>query len=201
MSWICATAGLLLNQAAQAVYAAVDRPVFLLTNDADWRLVELQPPFALEEVPLHERGKGPREAVFSATGRWLATGGPDGIRILDRTTREVLRVMDDEPSMRLAFSADSTRLYSITLDRLRAWELRTDPLTSRLRAERVELPGRGDRHFRDSTSAEIFDGGERWLSIWREPRARRPSWAAGSVRFHSRSSREESSNPAATTPV
>jgi serine/threonine protein kinase len=170
---------LLLNQAAQAVYAAVDRPVFLLTNDANWRLVELQTSFALEEVPLHERGKGPREAVFSATGGWLATGGPDGIRILDRTTREVLKVMDDEPALRVAFSADATRLYAITPDQLRAWELRTDPLTSRLRAERMELPGLGDRHFRDSTSAEIFDGGERWLSIWREPRARRPSWVCG----------------------
>jgi WD40 repeat protein len=170
---------LLSSQPAQAVYAAGDRPVFLLTNDADWRLVELQPPFALEEVHLHERDKGPREAVFSATGRWLATGGPDGIRILDRTTREVLDVMDDEPALRIAFSADSTRLYAITLDRLRAWELRKDPVTSRLRAARLELPGLGDRHFRDSTSAEIFDGGERWLSIWREPRARRPSWAEG----------------------
>jgi len=175
---------LLLNQAAQAVYAAVDRPVFLLTNDADWRLVELQPSFALEEVSLHERDKGPREAVFNATGRWLATGAPDGIRILDRTTREVLKVMNDVPVLRVAFSADSTRLYAITPDQLRAWELRTDPLTGRLRAERLELPGLGDRHFRDSTSAEIFDGGERWLSIWREPRARRASWAQG--RFGSR---------------
>ena len=170
---------LLLSQPAQAVYAAVDRPEFLLANETDWKLVEFQPSFALEEFHLHERGKGPREAVFSPTGRWLATGGPDGIRIMDRTTRDVLDVMDDEPSMRVAFSADSKRLTSITLDRLRAWELRTDPATSRLRAEELTLLARGDRHFRDSNSAEIFDGGERWLSISREPRARRPSWAQG----------------------
>lgn len=167
------------NQAAQAVYAAADRPVFLLTNHTEWSLLELQPSFALEEVPLHESGKGPREAVFSASGRWLATGAPDGIRILDRMTHDVLDVMDDEPSMRVAFNADATRLLAITPDRLRAWELRTDPTTSRLRADRIELPGLGDRHFRGSTSAEIFDGGERWLSIWREPRARRPSWVQG----------------------
>jgi WD40 repeat protein len=170
---------LLLNQAAQAVYAAVDRPVFLLTNESEWRLVELQSSFALEEIPLHERGKGPREAAFSATGRWLATGGPDGIRILDRSTREVLDVMDDEPVLCVAFSADATRLYAVTADRLRAWTLRTDSVTSRLRAERLELPGNGDRHFRNSTSAEIFDGGERWLSISNEPRAARPSWVYG----------------------
>jgi WD40 repeat protein len=170
---------LLLNQAAQAVYAAVDRPVFLLTNESDWRLVDLQPSFALEEIPLHERDKGPREATFSSTGRWLATGGPDGIRILDWSTREVLKVMDDEPVLRVAFSADATRIYAITLDRLRAWTLRTDSVTSRLRAGRLELPGYGDRHFRNSTSAEIFDGGERWLSISKEPRARRPTWVQG----------------------
>jgi serine/threonine protein kinase len=175
---------LLLNQPAQAVYAAVDRPAFLLTNGADWRLVELQPSFALEEISLHEKDKGPREAVFNATGRWLATGAPDGIRILDRTTREVLQVMDDVPALRVAFNADSTRLYAITPNQLRAWELRTDPVTGRLRAEHIELPGLGNRHFRDSTSAEIFDGGERWLSIWTEPRAQRASWAEG--RFGSR---------------
>jgi WD40 repeat protein len=194
---------LLSSQAAQAVYAADDRPVFLLTNNADWKLVELQPPFALEEVPIHERDKGPREAVFSATGRWLATGGPDGIRILDRTTREVLNVMDDEPSMRIAFSADSTRLCAITQDRLRAWSLRTDPLTSRLSAERLELPGLGDRHFRDSTAGEIFDGAERWLSIWKEPRARHPSWASGrfgSDEIESRGELEPGSNDPCVSP-
>ena len=169
----------LLSQAAQAVYAAVDRPVFLLTNETEWKLVELQPSFALEEVPLHEKGKGPRDAVFSTTGRWLATGAPDGIRILDLTTRDVLDVMDDEPSMRLAFGADSTRLYSVTRDRLREWKLWTDAATSRLHAQELELPARGDRRFRDSSSAEIFDRGQRWLSIWKEPRARRPSLAQG----------------------
>ena len=170
---------LLMNQAAQAVHAAVDRPEFLLTNDIDWRLVALEPSFALEEFPVHETGKGPREAVFSATGRWVASSGPDGIRILDRTTHDVLNVMDDAPVLRVAFTADSKRLSAITQDGLRAWELRTDPATSRLSATRLELPGLGDRHFRDSSSAEIFDGGERWLSIWTASRARRPSWAQG----------------------
>jgi hypothetical protein len=98
---------------------------------------------------------------------------------LDRTTREITDVMDDEPSMRLAFSADTTRLYSVTLDRLRAWELRTDAATNGLRVKELELPARGDRHFRDSTSAEIFDDGGRWLSISKEPRARRPSLSQG----------------------
>jgi WD40 repeat protein len=194
---------LLLNQAAQAVYAAVDRPVFLLTNEADWRLVDLQPSFAPEEIPLHERGKGPREALFSATGRWLATGGPDGIRILDWRTREVLDVMDDEPVLRVAFNADSTRLYAITLDRLRAWTLRTDSSTSRLRAERLELPGLGDRHFRNSTSAEIFDGGERWLSISKERRAARPSWVYGrfgSVEIESRGELDSGGNDPRVSP-
>jgi WD40 repeat protein len=194
---------LLLNQAAQAVHAAVDRAAFLLTNDTEWKLVELQPSFALEEIPLHERGKGPRDAIFNATGRWLATGGPDGIRILDWTTREVRNVMDDESSMRLAFSADGTRLYSITRDRVRTWTLRTDPLTGRLRAEEIALPARGDRHFRNSTSAEIFDGGERWLSISTEPRAHRPSWTQGrfdSVEIESRGETDTGGNEPHVSP-
>ena len=194
---------LLLSQPAQAVYAAVDRPLFLLTNENDWRLVELQPSFALEEVPLHERDKGPREAVFSPTGRWLATGGPDGIRILDWMTRDVLHVMDDESSMRVAFSADSKRLSSITRDRLRTWELRTDVATRRLRAQELTLPARGDRHFRDSSSAEIFDGGERWLSISTKPGARRASWAQGrfdSVEIESRGEIDPGANDPRVSP-
>jgi WD40 repeat protein len=52
-------------------------------------------------------------------------------------------------------------------------------LTDRLRAEELELPAHGDRHFRNSSSAEIFDGGQRWLSISTEPRSRRTSWTQG----------------------
>jgi WD40 domain-containing protein/WD40 repeat protein len=62
---------------------------------------------------------------------------------------------------------------------LRAWELRIETATGRLRADRLELPGQGDRRFRNSTTAEIFGGDERWLSVWREPKAQRPSWAEG----------------------
>jgi WD40 repeat protein len=89
---------LLLSQAAQQIFAAVVRPAFLLINEDEYRLVELEPAFAFEELPMHERDKSPRDLVFSATGRWLATGGPDGIRILDWASREVLSVMDDESS-------------------------------------------------------------------------------------------------------
>lgn len=170
---------LLLNQPSQEVYAAADRPAFLLVNEADWRLIDLEPPFGLEEFPIHEREKSPRAVVFSATGRMLATSGTDGIRILDWMSRDVVKVMDDEPALSVAFSGDSTRLYAVTPDRLRAWDLRTDAATGRLRAERLELPGHGDRLFRDATTAEIFDGGERWLSVSREPRSGRPSWILG----------------------
>jgi len=182
---------MLLNQPSQEVYAALDRPAFLLINEADWRLVDLEPPFALEEFPIHEREKSPRDVVFSGTGRMLATSGTDGIRILDWTSREVVKVMDDKAALRVAWSADSSRLVAVTTEGVRAWELRTDAATGRLRTERLELPGMGDRNFPEASTAEIFDGGRRWISSSREPVSGRPSWILGRFDAPGIESREE----------
>ena len=170
---------LLLNQAAQRVFAAVDRPQFLLINEDDWRLVELAPAFAFEEIPVHTKDKGPHDVSFSPTGRWLAMGGPDGVRILDWKSREEIDVMDGESSLRVAFSSDDARLCAVTRDRLHVWSLGTDAATGRLRPERLELPGNGERLFRDSSAADIFDGGDRWLAVMKDPRSSRRSWICG----------------------
>src|SRR6185369_4198819 len=49
-----------------------------------------------------------------------------------------------------------------------------------------------DRLFTGATTAEIFDGGRRWLSIQRGARSERPSWILGRFEAAGIESREES---------
>jgi serine/threonine protein kinase/WD40 repeat protein len=170
----------LLSRAGTAVYAAADRPSFLLVNDAEWSLVEFESAFALESIRIHDEHKSPRDLAFSPDGRWLATGGQDGIRVLDRHTRTVHRLMNNEMSHRLAFTADSGRLFSITPDRLAAWRFESDPETG-LRTEPCEIPAKGLRGFSNTDYALIGMGpnGERWLSAALDPESRSWRWISG----------------------
>jgi WD40 repeat protein len=170
----------LLSRAGTAVHAATDRSSFLLVNDAEWSLVEFESAFALESITIHDEHKSPRDLAFSPDGRWLATGGQDGIRVLDRHTREVHRLMHNEMAHRLAFAADSRRLYSITPDRLLAWRIETDPETG-LRTDPHEIPSDGQRGFNnaDYGAIGIDSSGERWLSAALNPESRRWSWISG----------------------
>ena len=138
---------MLFSQAGTAIYAAQDRPRLLLANDAQWSLVEFESAYACQTIPVHEMHKSPRELAFSPDGRWVATGGQDGIRILDWRSGEVHSLMADEMAHRLAFDAGSGRLVAVTPDRLRAWRIQADPATDRLQAEPITLPANGDRGF------------------------------------------------------
>jgi serine/threonine protein kinase len=171
---------LVMSQTAQAVHAAKDRPAFVVVNEADWRLVELEAAFAFEAIPMHERDKTPRDVAFGSTGRWLATAGPDGVRVLDLVSRDV-HVLSREVSLRVAVDPDSTRIVAVTPDRLAAWRIETDPETGRLRPEPAALPDGGERGFRHSPTAGIHDGATLWLAVSEAPTR---SWLLG--RFDTR---------------
>jgi WD40 repeat protein len=166
----------LLRETSQLVHVASDRPAFLLNNQGDWRLVEFDPGGSFEVIPAHEVGKSPRDLVFEPSGRWLATAGLDGIRILDRTSRQV-SVVNREPTLRVAFSADGTRLHAVTLNQLRGWRMQAEP--GRLRAEPLDLPDRGVRPFRETRSAGVFAGGDGWLAAMGGRAGGPASWIRG----------------------
>lgn len=166
----------LLRETSQFVNAASDRPAFLLSSRGDWRLVEFDPGRGFEAVLSHDADKSPRDVAFEPTGRWLASAGPDGIRILDRESRAV-RTLTREFTLRIAFNSDGTRLHAVTPGRLRAWSIRTDG--GRLGTEPLDLPGHGVRPFRDSRTAGVSADGERWLAVLKPEGDGRLYWIRG----------------------
>jgi serine/threonine protein kinase len=170
---------LLTSQALQKVYGAADRPAFLLVSDRLWSLVAFEPPIAFEAVTTDDVLKSPREVVFSPTGRWLASSGEGGIRILDRRSGEVHTLMNDEMSLGVSFTADSRGIHAVTRDRLRAWRIEEDQATGGFAAARADVPGRGDRTFRSAVTGGTFANGDQWVTIGKDPSSHLPSWIHG----------------------
>jgi serine/threonine protein kinase/WD40 repeat protein len=170
---------LLLSEAGQDAYAAGDRSSFLLVNDMDWSLVDLEPPFAIDAIAMHDRMKSPRDVAFSPDGHWIATAGPDGVRILDLRSRSVHSVMVDQDVLSVAFSPDSKRLYAVTPDHPLAWRIDADRATGFPRTESLDLPFSGERRFLGTPTAGIFANGEQWLAVRMDRQRSGGAWIHG----------------------
>jgi serine/threonine protein kinase/WD40 repeat protein len=166
----------LLRETCQFVHVAGDRPAFLLSNQGDWRLVEFDPGHGFDAVLVHGAEKSPRDVAFEPSGRWLASAGPDGVRLLDRESRAV-RELGRDPTLRVAFSADGTRLHAVSTSRLHAW--RVHPGEGGLRADPLDLPGGGVRAFRGTRTAGLYPDGEGWLAVLQPAAGGGPSWIRG----------------------
>src|SRR5262249_20718475 len=88
--WFDAVDGrLLLTQPGEFVQAAADRPTFFWERNNQLTLADFEPAFVPDAIPMHEHGKSPYRLSFSPDGQWLASSGPDGLRLLNIQSREV----------------------------------------------------------------------------------------------------------------
>jgi WD40 repeat protein len=152
----------LLREGSQFVHLAAQRPAFLLTNRGEWRLVEFDPGHEFEAIAVHERDKAPRDLAFDSSGRFIATAGPDGVWLVDRESRAV-RTLSREPTLRVRFNRDGTRLHAVGPNALQAWHTR--PHEGGLDFADIELPSRGTPPFRDLQTAGLSADGDGWLAV------------------------------------
>ncbi len=160
---------LVLRERGTIVHAARDRPAFLLENGPDWTLVELEPPVAVTAIAVPEKDKGPREIAWSGNGRWLATAGPGGVRLIDPASGDV-RALIDESAFAVRFTPDSSELRAVTIDHLRAWTLPSEP--------RV-LPWDADRPTVSWYFGGISPDGASWVRRGTNGLTRKVSWSLG----------------------
>jgi serine/threonine protein kinase/WD40 repeat protein len=165
----------LLRETSQVVHVAAQRAAFLLSNRGDWRLVEFDPGREFETIVAHERDKGPRDLAFDPSGRFIATAGPDGVRLVDRES-EAVRTLSRELTLRLRFNSDGTRLHAVSPSRLRGWRVR--PHEGGLDLDDLELPSREAPPFHEVRTAGLSADGEAWLAVRPTPNGD-PSWIRG----------------------
>jgi serine/threonine protein kinase/WD40 repeat protein len=165
----------LLRETSQFVHVAAQRAAFLLSNRGDWRLVEFDPGHEFETIVAHERDKAPRDLSFDPSGRFLATGGPDGVRLVDLESRAV-RTLSEEPTLRVRFNRDGTRLHAVSPNMLQGWSVR--PHDGGLELDALELPSRAAPPFADIQTAGFSPDGEQWLAVRRASNGD-PSWIRG----------------------
>ena len=165
----------LLRETSQFVHVAAQRAALLLSNRGDWRLVEFDPGHEFETIVVHERDKGPRDLAFDQSGRFIATAGPDGVRLVDRTSRTV-RTLSRDVTLRVRFNRDGTRLHAVGPSTLQGWRVRAH--ASGLEVGDLELPRREAPPFDDIQTAGFSPDGEQWVAV-RPTTNGDPSWIRG----------------------
>jgi WD40 repeat protein len=171
----------ILSMPGQIIKAAPDRPAFLLDDGHSWSLLNLEAAYAFQAHRLHDQHLSPRHLAFSRDGRWLASCGQDGVRLLDRSSSRSYRLPTGGMAHRVVFNDDSTQLHALFPDRLRAWSIAVDPLSRELRFDPVPLPMDGRRGFHDADVREtgISADGQQWIAAGTNPRTGQRSWIVG----------------------
>ena len=168
----------LLSLTGDSVASAHDRPTYLWSRRNEWTLAELQSAFVPETIPVHEQEKSPQRVAFSPDGRWIATAGYDGIRLLETRGRKISVLLADGAVKALGFGADAHSLRAMTEREMLRFELELAPRPGPARwrlVERKQLPGA-----LDARVAEFSPDGRAWIGLGTRD-GQPESWFIGQV--------------------
>jgi WD40 repeat protein len=172
---------LVLSLRSSQAYPAADRPAFVFFNDNDWTLEEFDPPIAPETIAIHEHHKSPRVLAFSPDGRWLATGGGDGVRLVRWDDRQTITLETNLECVAVTFSADSATLYAMGTSGAMCWRLCTTAQKVPRQWQAARLPASLGTARAESTVAAFGPDHRRWIVEAQAPDRRRWGWLMGNL--------------------
>ena len=181
--WVDASDGrVLLAQPGENVFASNNRAAFLWTRNEQWTLAQFDPAFVPETLVLHEQDKGPRLLGFSPDGQWLASAGPDGVRVLNLGTRQTIAGPIRQSAKALCFSPDSRSLRVISQHSFLTWHFHTasgptlgsSDSEQGARLETVPLPAELELEL-----AEFAADAQGWVGLGHARNSQRLAWHTG----------------------
>jgi WD40 repeat protein len=169
----------LLTVPGKVVLAARDRREFVWSDGSGWARAEFDPASGVEVIPVHEERKAPFQLAFSPDGRWLATSGEDGVRIMDWNRRSVIFKATGFRSCGVGFSSDSRQLFSHGSGGIQLWE-RLDSGQS-VSWQSLPAPSHLASAKCDRNVGAFTSDYQRWVIAHTDPATGQPGWLIGSM--------------------
>ena len=165
---------MILNRPGNSVHSSSQGTTFLWRDKESSTLVHFEPALFLQTIPVHERGKSPACLAFSRDGKWLATGGIDGIRLIHLETQAITPVPGGRRTHALSFGTNNNSLYAATPDGLFAWEVL--PINGSPHPQFIPMSLGSSLPHSEILGASFDPGGASWAALQLDERMNQFVW-------------------------